>query len=219
MFTGLIEEIGTIGTIQPIPGGKKIQIVCNDILDDIKVDDSVSVSGVCLTATAVNDSGFRADAVGETLNKSVLSNIKSGSYCNLERALRLNDRLGGHLVQGHVNGIAEISRITKLGDNYALEVVIPAELQRYVIDEGSIALNGISLTIAKVEGSRLRFSVIPHTWKNTTLQYLNIGDRLNVETDVLAKYIEKLMTDGAKAPGVQNKANDITEEWLKNKGF
>jgi riboflavin synthase len=218
VFTGLIEEIGSIGTIQNIAGGIRIEILCNLILQDIAVNNSIAVDGVCLTATEIHDTGFRAEAVGETLKKSVLNTIRPGNKCNLERALKLSDRLGGHLVQGHVNGIAEIVQTTKLGDNYELKIKIPDILQSYVIDEGSIALNGISLTIARVEGNILSFSIIPHTWQNTTLQYMASGHRLNVETDVIAKYIEKLIQNRDKHSTIK-KSSNISEEWLKNKGF
>lgn len=215
MFTGLIEEIGTIGAILPIAGGKKIEIICKSILDDVAVNDSVAVDGVCLTATAVHEQVFLADAVGETLNKSTLASVKSGLPVNLERALRLSDRLGGHLVQGHVNGIADISKIVRLGENYLLEIRIPDSLRRYVIDEGSIAVNGISLTIAAVKGSRLEFSIIPHTWKNTTLAHMSVGQRVNIETDVIAKYIENLLRDGKAGTA----SPSLNEDVLKKMGY
>jgi len=215
MFTGLIEEVGKIGAVKPIAGGKSLEILCKDILDDIKVNDSVAINGVCLTATRVEKAAFWADAVGETLKKSTLDAAGSATWVNLERALRLSDRLGGHLVQGHVNGIARITRITRLGENYQLEIAIPETLQRYVIGEGSIAVDGISLTIAHVNGARLTFSIIPHTWKHTTLQMLAVGDRVNIETDVVAKYIEKILADRQGGSGRQI----LSEDWLKKLGY
>jgi riboflavin synthase len=155
------------------------------------------------------------DAVGETLKKSTLETAGSGKFVNLERALRLSDRLGGHLVQGHVNGMAQITRVTRLGENYQLELSIPETLERYVIDEGSIAVDGISLTIARVNGIRLTFSIIPHTWNHTTLQTLSVGDRVNIETDVLANYIEKLLAD--RQGGTNRQI--LSEEWLKKLGY
>lgn len=214
MFTGLIEEIGKIVKIGLIPGGKKVRILASEILDDLKVDDSIAINGVCLTATKVETDGFWADAVGETLEKTSLAFLKEGSEVNVERALQLSDRLGGHIVQGHINGLAEIIGITQRGDNYLLEINIPEKLERYTIEEGSITIDGISLTIAQLSGTRAGLSIIPHTWNNTTLRNKKIGDKVNIETDVIAKYIEKLMNKKT-----DQKEETITEDWLKKMGF
>lgn len=214
MFTGLIEEIGDIGSIRSISGGKRIEILCRHILDDLHVSDSVAVDGVCLTVTGHSSRGFFAEAVGETLKKSTLESLRPGRKVNLERAVKPDDRLGGHLVQGHVNGLGIISRLTRLGENYLLEVTVGAEVSHYVVDEGSIAINGISLTVARITGTRLQISVIPHTWKHTTLQYQTAGDRVNIETDVIAKYIEKLPAAKKTSAGSR-----ISEEWLKHLGY
>ena len=170
MFTGLIEEIGKIASVIPIAGGKKITISARNILDDLEIDHSVSVDGVCLTVVSHDKNGFTVDAVGETLTKSLIRFYKKGDHVNLERAMRLTDRLGGHFVQGHVNGIAIVTRKEQRGENWYLEVRIPDYLERYVISEGSIAINGISLTIAYLDGTNVGISVIPHTYNNTTLQ-------------------------------------------------
>ena len=214
MFTGLIEEVGKIVKFEPMPGGKRIRILASKILDDLKVDDSIAINGVCLTATKIESDGFWADAVGETLEKSSLSFLNEGSEINVERALRLSDRLGGHLVQGHVNGLADVVGITKRGDNYLLELLLPEKLTRYTIEEGSITIDGISLTIAQLSGNKIGLSIIPHTWLNTTLRNKKIGDKVNIETDVIAKYIEKLMKGNS-----DNKGETITEDWLKRMGY
>ena len=214
MFTGLIEEVGKIVKFEPMPGGKRIRILASRILDDLKVDDSIAINGVCLTATKVESDGFWADAVGETLEKSSLAFLNEGSEINVERALRLSDRLGGHLVQGHVNGLADVVGITKRGDNYLLELLLPEKLTRYTIEEGSITIDGISLTIAQLSGNKIGLSIIPHTWLNTTLRNKKIGDKINIETDVIAKYIEKLMKGNS-----DNKGETITEDWLKRMGY
>ena len=214
MFTGLIEEIGKIQKVEPISGGKRIKINAAAILDDLKIDDSVAINGICLTATKVENDGFWADAVGATLEKTSLANVKDNYEVNLERALRFNDRLGGHLVQGHVNGLGEITQIKKLGENYYLEVSVPEELEKYLIDEGSIAIDGISLTIASLNNNSVGVSVIPHTWKNTNLINRKIGDKVNIETDMIAKYIEKLLSKKE-----EKSSGKISESWLKEMGY
>jgi riboflavin synthase len=214
MFTGIIEEIGKISSIQPIAGGLRIKISSGKILDDISVDDSICVSGVCLTAIKVEDDGFWVDAVGATLEKTTFSKMQHSASVNLERSLRLNDRLGGHFVQGHTNGIGTILEINKLGENYFLKIKVDEILEKYLIEEGSITIDGVSLTIAKLDGSKVGISLIPHTWHKTIIQYKKIGDKVNVETDVLAKYIEKLI----RKNGANNNIN-ITENWLKELGY
>ncbi len=214
MFTGIIEEIGKISSINPIAGGMRIKISSSKILDDVSVDDSICVSGVCLTAIKIEGDGFWVDAVGTTLDKTTFSQIQLSASVNLERSLKLNDRLGGHFVQGHTNGIGTILEIDKLGENYFLKLKVNESLEKYLIEEGSITIDGVSLTIAELDGSKVGISLIPHTWHNTIIQYKKIGDKVNVETDVLAKYIEKLLG--------KNGANDninITENWLKELGY
>lgn len=214
MFTGIIEEIGKVSDVNPIPGGKTIKISAVKILNDISVNDSVSVNGVCLTATEVDEQGFKVDAVGVTLEKSTFSELQISSQVNLELSLKLSDRLGGHFVLGHVNGTGVIKEIIKLGDNYLMRVNVPDNMKKYLIDEGSITIDGISLTIAELEDSTIGISIIPHTWNNTTLQYKNAEDRVNIETDVLAKYVERLTN---KKEFEQK--NKLSENWLKELGY
>lgn len=213
MFTGLIEEVGKITKIQGIPGGKKLRILASKIMDDIKVDDSVAVNGVCLTATKIETDGFWADAVGETLNKTTLAFINENTFVNLERAMKVSDRLGGHIVQGHIGGIGEIIQILNPGDNYILECLVPEKLAKYIIDEGSITLNGISLTVAKINDCRITVSVIPHTWEMTNLKYLSSGSKINIEPDVIAKYLEKLLFSN------KNDKEKFTDDWFKKLGY
>jgi riboflavin synthase len=213
MFTGLIEEIGQISSVTQIAGGKRLKIKAVKILDDLKIDDSVAINGVCLTSVKIDSDGFWTEAVGTTLEKTTLAKIHQGETVNLERAVRLSDRLGGHLVQGHVNGIGTITKISKLGENYFIEVSIPDNLQKYLIDEGSIALDGISLTIAKLINSTVGLSIIPHTWNNTNLVRRKVGDKVNIETDVIAKYIEKLISSK------ENPNDKFSDEWFKKIGY
>jgi len=214
MFTGIIEEIGKVSDVNPILGGKTIKISAVKILNDISVNDSVSVNGVCLTATEVDEQGFKVDAVGVTLEKSTFSDLQVSSQVNLELSLKLSDRLSGHFVLGHVNGTGVLKEIIKLGDNYLIRVNVPDNMKKYLIDEGSITIDGISLTIAELEDSTIGISIIPHTWNNTTLQYKNAEDRVNIETDVLAKYVERL----TNKKEIEHK-NKLSENWLKELGY
>jgi riboflavin synthase len=214
MFTGIIEEIGKISSIQPIAGGMRIKISSSKILDDTSIDDSICVSGVCLTAIKIEDDGFWVEAVGATLEKTTFSKMQLSSSVNLERSLKLNDRLGGHFVQGHTNGIGTILEINKLGENYFLKIKVDESLEKYLIEEGSITIDGVSLTIAELDGAKVGISLIPHTWHNTIIQYKKIGDKVNVEIDVLAKYIEKLVGKNGTDANI-----NITENWLKELGY
>lgn len=214
MFTGLIEEVGEIKTIEPIAGGRKIFISAHCVLDDMSVDNSIAVNGVCLTVINHSQDGFWVDAVAETLQKSTLGSVKNNTRVNLERAVRLQDRLGGHLVQGHVNGVSKITRIEKLGDNYALDIRLDESLEKFMILEGSIALDGISLTIGRFSGLNVGINIIPHTWANTNLKYLQVGDYMNTEVDVIAKYVDKLLPASLKS---ENQSISIKK--LKELGF
>jgi riboflavin synthase len=212
MFTGIIEEIGQIKKIEHIAGGLKFNIAVGKILNEISVDDSLSVNGVCLTVIRIDDSSVWCDAVGETLEKTTLASIKEGIELNLERALKLSDRLGGHLVQGHVDGMGEITEIKKRGENYYVEIFLPVHLNKYVVEEGSIAVNGISLTIAQINEARIGLSIIPHSWKNTTLSKSKMGDKVNIETDVLAKYVEKMLINSRED-------EKYSKKWFKELGY
>jgi len=212
MFTGLIEETGAILQKQPISGGFRLRISAAKILSDLKTDDSVAVNGVCLTVIGTDDNGFWTEAVGETLEKTTTGQLTKGSRVNLERAMRLSDRLGGHLVLGHVNGIGRVVSVSQRGDNYFIQIDLPAGLERYAIAEGSLTVNGVSLTIASLNGNRAGLSIIPHTWQQTNLSGLSSGSTVNIESDVLARYIERLM------PGKSGQA-ELTDDWLRKIGF
>lgn len=215
MFTGIIEEIGIIIGSSPIPGGKKITIKADKILEDLKVDHSVSVNGVCLTVVDISGNLFTVEAVGETLEKSTLIDLKTSRSVNLERAMKLGDRLGGHLVQGHVNGIGKISKLVKRGDNWYMEVDLPDKLIRYVIPEGSIAIDGISLTVASLIGTKVGISIIPHTFKNTTFSQAKVRQKCNIENDLIGKYLEKWLKYSSDDKGKR----PVTLDWLQSQGF
>jgi len=195
MFTGIIEELGRVAGIEPREAGSRIRIEAPLVCSDVRTGDSVSVNGVCLTAVDIMKNSFSADVSPETLKRSSLGSIRPGALVNLERALAAGGRLGGHIVQGHVDGLGRIESLEKLGaDNWWLNVSVPAELERYFVFKGSVAIDGVSLTIAGAEPGRISVAVIPHTYSNTNLRERKPGDAVNLETDVLAKYVEKMLS-------------------------
>ena len=191
MFTGIVAAVGSVAAVQPGAGGVRIQVSCGDMnLDDVSVGDSIAVNGVCLTATRIEGAGFEADVSAETL--ACTAGFAVGDRVNLEKALRLADRLGGHLVTGHVDGVGSVSRFDAAGDNRLFAVKAPPELSRYLARKGSVAVNGVSLTINEVNGGGFVVNLIPHTLSATNLGGLRPGDRVNIEVDTIARYIERL---------------------------
>ncbi|MBC8312572.1 MAG: riboflavin synthase [Candidatus Marinimicrobia bacterium] len=194
MFTGIVEELGTVSQIQKTATGKQFTITAKAIMDDLKIGDSVNVNGVCLTVTTHDKNSFNLDLVKETLKKSNLGDLKNESHVNLERAITLSTRLGGHILQGHVETVGVIMDKVSSGDGATLSVGIDPGFMRYCIAKGSIALDGISLTIASMSENIIKIALIPHTLEMTTLGYKDVGDSLNIETDIIGKYIERLMS-------------------------
>jgi riboflavin synthase len=194
MFTGIVEELGNISQIKKTDTGKQFTITAKAIMDDLKVGDSVSVNGVCLTVTTYDESSFNLDLVKETLKKSNLGDLKKENSVNLERAITLSTRLGGHILQGHVETVGVIMDKVPSGDGATLSVGIDPGFMRYCISKGSIALDGVSLTIASMSENIIKIALIPHTLEMTTLGLKDVGDSLNIETDIIGKYIERLMS-------------------------
>lgn len=194
MFTGIIEEIGTVKSISHGAKSCTLEIEAKTVLEDTIVGDSIATNGVCLTVTSINNGAYTADVMPETISRTSLSQLKKGSKVNLERALTLNKRLGGHIVSGHVDGTGRISR--RYNDDNALWLWIDCaqDIMRYIVEKGSITIQGISLTVAKVEQGAFAVSLIPHTQEATTLHNAKVGDIVNLENDVIAKYVERLMT-------------------------
>jgi riboflavin synthase len=189
MFTGIIEELGTV-----IAAGTRLSVACSTVVADAAIGDSIAVNGVCLTAAELRPDSFSADLAPETLKRSNLGDLRPGSRVNLERPLFAGGRLNGHIVQGHVDGTGEFLSLDALGDdNWWLRIRIPAELDPYLVYKGSIAIDGISLTVASIESGVLSVTIIPHTFRNTTLAGYRPGARVNLETDILAKHVEKLL--------------------------
>lgn len=194
MFTGIIEELGEVESLEPRPTGARIRVRCRAVLSDAAEGCSIAVNGVCLTALEVTRNGFSADLAPETLSRTNLGALRPGSRVNLERPLAANGRLSGHVVQGHVDGTGEFLGLDALGDsNWWLRIRVPPQLDRYLVEKGSIAIDGISLTIAKLEGDVLSIAIIPHTYDMTSLGGHRPGDRVNLECDILAKHVEKLL--------------------------
>lgn len=197
MFTGLIEEIGTIVSIKSIGKAYRINVAATLILDDLKIDDSVTLNGACQTVVSRTNESFEVESVEETLRKTTLSGWRTGKKINLERAMKIGDRFGGHIVQGHIDCTGKILSIQKETTGILVWFSFPDEFQRYVVSIGSICINGVSLTIAKAETGRLLVSIIPHTWQKTTFKYLQPGEEVNLEFDILGKYIENLLKTGS----------------------
>lgn len=215
MFTGIVEEIGTIENIQNGQHSAVLHIQAKKILEGLKLGDSIAVNGVCLTVTSYNNSSFTADVMHETLNRSSLANIHQNSHVNLERAMAADGRFGGHIVAGHVDGIGKIIKIQK--DDNAVWYTIKADddIMKYIVEKGSIAIDGISLTVAKVAISDFSVSIIPHTTQITILKERKIGDIVNLETDIIGKYVEKLM----KVNSVEKHKSKLTMEFLNKYGY
>lgn len=214
MFTGIIEEVGRVSSIVNSGGVRRITVSSPTLAAELKQGDSVAVSGVCLTAMQPSPKSFSADLAAETWNRTSLSRLKKGAQVNLELPMRANGRFGGHIVQGHVDGTGKFRSLKRIpgAQDYWLDIDIPAELARYVIFKGSLSIEGISLTVAKIDGTQVRVAIIPHTAEVTNLLSLKPGDPVNLEVDMLAKYAEKMMD-------ARPSQSSITLENLVSRGF
>lgn len=214
MFTGIIEEVGRVVGIAQENGNRRITVAATQLNQELKQGDSISVSGVCLTALEITGESFVADLADETWKRTSFSRIKKGAQVNLELPMRADGRFGGHIVQGHVDGTGKFLGLDRVGraDDYWLRIEIPLELARYVIFKGSLSIEGISLTVAKVEGTEVTAAIIPHTVKMTNLNSLKAGDPVNLEVDMVAKYVEKMLK------GASN-SSALTVERLVGEGF
>lgn len=218
MFTGIIAAVGKITAIKNNEKDMTITVHAGGLdMNDIKLGDSIANNGVCLTVTRLTPEGFDADVSHETIKLSGFSHIKQGFLINLEKAMQMNDRFGGHIVSGHVDGVGQITSITALGNAVEYWVKAPDDLAKYIAKKGSITVDGISLTINEVDGANLKLTIIPHTISQTTMQQYAIGTRVNLEVDVIARYLERLML-GEKA-SVTNTKQHTTMELLAKSGF
>lgn len=208
MFTGIIEEIGKVQSIRE----NKIVVECKTVLDDVKLGDSIAVNGVCLTVTKFGQNFFEADVSPETFKVTALCSLKPASSVNLERAIPANGRFGGHVVTGHADGTGRVELIEKNKEFYDLKIGLDAKDFKYTVKKGSIAINGISLTIAEAENNTLEFAIIPHTFEKTNLNSLKHGDFVNIETDIMAKYVEKFLS-------TSDNRSSIDFDFLQRNGF
>ena len=214
MFTGIVEEVGRVSRIAQKNGNRRITVSASKLPQELERGASIAVSGVCLTAIEITPKSFSAELAAETWNLTSFSRIRKGALVNLELPMRVNGRLGGHLVQGHVDGTGKFLALEKIrgADDYWLRIEIPPELARYVIFKGSLSIEGISLTVARIEGTQVTVAIIPHTAEMTNLRSLKPGDPVNLEVDMIAKYVEK-MVKGESVGGA------ITVERLVSQGF
>lgn len=217
MFTGIIEEIGEIQSIKKGEKSSRLSIKANEVLRDTKIGDSISTNGVCLTVTSISSSNFEADVMAETLRKSNLEDLKPLDRVNLERAVSIKGRLGGHIVSGHIDGVGKILSFIKEDNAVWITIKAPLEILRYIVLKGSIAIDGVSLTVAYVDDEIFKVSIIPHTGEETILLKKRIGETVNLECDVIGKYVEKLLRLDEKK--ISTKENTITESFLESNGF
>ena len=215
MFTGIIEELGKVRAIEKRGDGARIVIEARTVTKDTNEGDSIAVNGVCLTALDVTESSFAADCSKETLDRSTLGNLRAGTPVNLERAVTPSTRLGGHIVQGHVDARGVFESAIEESGFWTVRLVYPKEIARYLVFKGSIAVEGISLTIAALTDSYFEIAVIPKTWAMTNLSSLNSGDAVNLEADVIAKYVERIMTVGKQ----DEASSELTMEKLVQLGY
>ncbi|MGC2196474.1 MAG: riboflavin synthase [Terriglobales bacterium] len=214
MFTGIIEEVGKVASIKEERGTRRLTVSASQLVKELKKGDSIAVSGVCLTAVGLSSHSVAFDLAEETWKRTSFSRIHQGALVNLELPMRADGRFGGHLMQGHVDGTGEFLALDRIpgAEDYWLHIRIPAEITRYVIFKGSLSIEGISLTVAKIEGTEVTVAIIPHTWEMTNLRSLKVGDPVNLEVDMIAKYVEKMMKgDSENSP--------ITLERLVQQGF
>ena len=214
MFTGIIEELGTVESLEPRTAGARLRVRARLVTEDLEKGGSIAVNGVCLTALDIGIASFSADVSPETLNRTNLGALRTGNLVNLERPLSPSGRLGGHIVQGHIDGTGEFVSLEHLGDdNWWLKVRVPPELDRYVVEKGSVAIDGVSLTVASLASGLLGATIIPLTYSSTVFRSYRPGVHVNLECDILAKYLEKML-ESVKAP-----QSRLTEEKLREMGY
>jgi riboflavin synthase len=219
MFTGIIEAVGRVSGIERGGEAIRLTISAGKIAEDVVMGESVSINGVCLTVTEIRPPHVSFDAVFETMRRTTLGQLRAGDNVNLERAVPVNGRLGGHVVQGHVDGTGRIASIRPIGNSWFVYIDAAPEMMRYIVTKGSIAVDGISLTVAESEDRTFALSIIPHTWENTTLHEKRAGDSVNIECDILGKYVEKLVGGYLAGADQYAERSGVTQELLARAGY
>ena len=217
MFTGIIEETGWVESICQSGEYCSLIIKAPKILEDASLGDSIAVNGICLTVSQKTTQSFQADVMGETMRRTNLSDLSAGSRVNLERAMKMNGRFGGHIVSGHIDGTGKIVSVRKEGNAFWYQIETGPEILRYIIEKGSVAIDGISLTVAKLEEKSFSVSIIPHTRQETILEDKKPGDRVNLENDLIGKYVERLLS--FQEPKEEKKESKLSMEFLQENGF
>lgn len=219
MFTGIVEEVGSIKNV--LAGGEsgEIGIRAKKVLENTKIGDSIAVNGVCLTVTSLQADGFTADVMPETLRRTNLGKLKSGDPVDLERAMAADGRFGGHIVSGHIDGQGQIVQMRHEGNAVWVRIQAPAEILRLIVEKGSIAIDGISLTVATVSSDDFQVSIIPHTGSETILLKKKPGDQVNLENDIVGKYVQRLLGGGYASDSSQKSSSNLTMEFLAQHGF
>ena len=216
MFTGIIEEIGTVRRVVSGPKEGSLDIQAKLVLEGARIGDSIAVNGVCLTVTSLRESGFTADVMPETLRRSNLGNLRGGDSVDLERAMAADGRFGGHMVSGHIDGTGTITGLRREGIATWVNIAAPPEILRYIVEKGSIAIDGVSLTVAAVTDRDFSVSLIPHTGSQTILLQKKPGDQVNLENDIVGKYVERLLSPAAPEQATESR---ITMDFLREHGF
>jgi riboflavin synthase len=216
MFTGLVEEVGTVKEIRPSGKAVHLKIRASKVLEGVALGDSIACNGICLTVTHFDADTFTVDAVPETMRRTTLHELSSGSPINLERAMAMGQRFGGHIVSGHIDGVGRIVSIGEEDIAKVVRIAAPPDVLRYVVEKGSITIDGVSLTVMDVDSESFRVTVIPHTWQVTVLRHRRVGSQVNLECDIIGKYVERLL--GPYLPD-RPKAGGMDLEFLRRNGF
>ena len=220
MFTGIIEGLGTLSAVRSLGQGKRLAVTADFALEDTKIGDSIAVSGACLTVVLLDSRRFEVDVSPETLQRSTLGSAKAGERVNLERALRVSDRIDGHLVAGHIDGLGRIVSRETRGNAIVITIDVPGDLGRYMIEKGSVAVDGVSLTINRCDAKRFSVSIIPHTAGLTTVGFKQVGDAVNIEADMIGKYVERLLGGRLRRPYEPNQeSSGVDMDFLFKTGF
>ena len=219
MFTGIIQEVGTLNFIKKTGSNFKLNITAAEVLKDLSQGESVAVNGVCLTVVELSNNSFTADVMPETLRSTNLQNLNKNMPLNLELPLKPTDLMSGHIVTGHIDGVGKISKIKSEANAHILDINIAGELEKYLVKKGSVAVNGVSLTIAELNKNNFKISLIPETWSETNLSSLKVEDKVNIEVDLIGKYIVKMLAGENNEEVKHGDSSNISREFLKKNGF